>query len=66
MKSCIKEMERLRHQGPFVILEMVRSTGIRKGLEVGRTLIQPVMLSEDVGETKKTGDASDGGGWRYV
>ena len=59
-------MEQLRHQGPFVILEMVRSTGIRKGLEVGRTLIQPVMLSENVGETKKTGDASDGGRWRYV
>lgn len=59
-------MEQLRHQGPFVILEMVRSTGIRKGLEMGRTLIQPMMLSEDVGETKKTGDASGGGGWRYV
>ena len=45
-------MEQLRHQGTFVILQMVRSTWIRKGLEMGRTLIQPVMLSEDVGETK--------------
>ena len=47
-----KEMEQLRHQGTLVILQMVRSTWIRKGLEMGRTLIQPVMLSEDVGETK--------------
>ena len=42
----------IKTSGHLFILQMVRSTWIRKGLEMGRTLIQPVMLSEDVGETK--------------